>query len=118
MKSTYSWRENIPPIHSECKYEGKKTSGSACLFSKLCEFHLLSIEKIPHDWSYRCYNSKSVLIVLIFQVKKYICVYIYISLFLCYIVTIYLKVFILVYIVQGSLPTLDLANYVNHRNQS
>lgn len=101
----------------------KTASRLACLFSNLCEFHLLSIENILHYLSYRCYNSKSVLIVLIFQVKKYMCIhiytkYIYMSLFLYYIVTIYLKVFIPVYIIQGSFTTLDLSNYAKYRNQS
>lgn len=61
--------------------KGKKASRSACLFSKLCEFHLLPIENILHDLSYRCYNSESVLIVLIFQAKKYIRIHIYMYIF-------------------------------------
>lgn len=97
--------------------KGTTASRSACLFSKLCEFHLLSIENILHDLSYRCYNSESVLIVLIFRAKKYICIHVYV--YLCfYIVTIYLKVFIPVCIIQGSLTTLDLSSHAKHRNQS
>lgn len=92
-----------------------KASRSACLFSTLCEFHVVSIKNILHYLSYKCYDSKSVLIVLTIQVKN-MCVYIYIvSILYCH--NKFKSVYTYVYY-SRVLTTLNLSNCGKHTDQS